>query len=73
MKKCLKTIFTKPEEIDIVKYDALINKIQDYNILDTNDYEFIYSLPKGILLEIIKIYDSNTKCVNQYLEHLSPS
>ena len=73
MKRYLKPLFTKPEEIDIVKYDALINKIQDYNILDTNDYEFIYSLPKGILLEIIKHYDSNTKNVNQYLEHLSPS
>jgi hypothetical protein len=73
MKKCLKSLFTRPDEIDIVKYDALINKIQDYKILDTNDYVFISSLPKGILLEIIKYYDSNIKYVNQYLEYLSPS
>jgi hypothetical protein len=73
MKRYLKIQFTKPEEIDIVKYDALINKIQDYKILDANDYEFIGSLPKKFLLEIIKYYDSNTKCVNQYFEYLSPS
>lgn len=64
---------TDYNEIDVVKYDALINKIQDYKPLDENDYDFICSLPKKILLDIIKYYDSNTKCVNQYFEYLSPS
>lgn len=64
---------TDYNEIDVVKYDALINKIQDYKILDENDYDFICSLPKKWLLDIIKYYDSNTKCVKQYFEYLSPS
>ena len=53
---------------DIEKYDIILNKIDDYIVLNKEDIDYINTLPNDKLIYIIKIYNNSyTETIQELL------
>jgi hypothetical protein len=64
---CSNTIENRGTEITD-RLQQIINKIQDFIMLDEIDNSYIETLDKSYLLFLLKFYNTNVKNMNEYIE-----
>ena len=65
--KLKKSIVAITPELYSDKYYELLINIRNYGVLSTTEFDYIDTLPKAKLIEMIKIYNTHIENINQYI------